>query len=150
MPRAIEFPHDFRLSRRWASYARAAVRARGVNLSLRMLWRQRANFAKASAVSLVLRKCPMSPDALNSFFSLCIGFALAGALASGYQALVHRPAGFGLLQEGVAPKTFAAGAVLGVSAAFIIIRHTLRGGKIGPPRAQFVLLGTRPGGARGR
>ena len=44
----------------------------------------------------------MSPDALNSLFSLCIGFALAGALASGYQALVRRPAGFGLLQQGVA------------------------------------------------
>ena len=44
----------------------------------------------------------MSPDALNSLFSLCIGFAFAGALASGYQAMVHRPAGFGLLQQGVA------------------------------------------------
>ncbi len=50
----------------------------------------------------------MSPDALNSLLSLCIGFALAGALASGYQALVQRPAGFGLLQQGVAPKAFAA------------------------------------------
>ena len=50
----------------------------------------------------------MSPDALNSLFSLCIGFALAGALASGYQAMLRRPAGFSLLQEGAVPSTFAA------------------------------------------
>ncbi len=50
----------------------------------------------------------MSPDALNTLFSLCIGFAFAGMLASGYQAMAERPAGFGLLGEGVAPKTFAA------------------------------------------
>ena len=69
----------------------------------------------------------MSPDALNSLFSLCIGFAVAGALASGYQALVQRPAGFGLLQEGVAPKTFAAVPFLVFAAPFIIMRNTLRG-----------------------
>jgi len=68
----------------------------------------------------------MSPDALNSLFSLCIGFALAGALASGYQALVRRPAGFGLLQEGVAPKTFAAVPFLVFAAPFIIMRNILR------------------------
>ncbi len=50
----------------------------------------------------------MSPDVLNSLFSLLIGFAFAGALTSGYQALADRPAGFGLLQEGVAARTFAA------------------------------------------
>ena len=49
------------------------------------------------------REVAMSPDALNSLFSLFIGFALAGALASGYQAMAERPAGFGLLGEGVAP-----------------------------------------------
>ena len=69
----------------------------------------------------------MSPDALNSLFSLCIGFALAGALTSGYQALVQRPAGFGLLGEGVAPKTFAAVPFLVFAAPFIIMRNTLRG-----------------------
>jgi hypothetical protein len=34
----------------------------------------------------------MTPEALNSLFSLCIGFALAGALTSGFQAVVQRPA----------------------------------------------------------
>ena len=69
----------------------------------------------------------MSPDALNSLFSLCIGFAFAGALASGYQALVKRPAGFGLLQQGVAPQAFAAVPFLVFAAPFIIMRNTLRG-----------------------
>ena len=84
----------------------------------------------------------MSPDALNSLFSLCIGFALAGALASGYQALVQRPPGFGLLQEGVAPKTFAAVPFLVFAAPFIIMRNTLRGAKIERRRFEFVMMAT--------
>jgi hypothetical protein len=80
----------------------------------------------------------MSPDALNSLFSLCIGFALAGALASGYQAMVARPAGFGLLQQGVAPQTFAAVPFLVFAAPFIIMRNTLRGAKI--ERFEFVMM----------
>src|SRR6266850_1096739 len=63
---------------------------------------------RSKASSGVAEDLAMSPEALNSLFSLCIGFALAGALASGYQAMVQRPAGFGLLQAGVAPMTFAA------------------------------------------
>ena len=78
----------------------------------------------------------MSPDALNSLFSLCIGFALAGALASGYQA------GFGLLGEGVAPKTFAAVPFLVFAAPFIIMRNTLRGAKIERRRFEFVVMAT--------
>src|SRR5450756_1599205 len=84
----------------------------------------------------------MSPDALNSLFSLCIGFALAGALTSGYQALVQRPAGFGLLQEGGAPKTFAAVPFLVFAAPFIIMRNTLRGARIERRRFEFVMIAT--------
>src|ERR1700681_522066 len=86
--------------------------------------------------------CSMSPDALNSLFSLCIGFALAGALASGYQAMAERPAGFGLLQQGVAPKTFAAVPFLVFAAPFIIMRNTLRGAKIERRRFEFVIMAT--------
>jgi len=84
----------------------------------------------------------MSPDAVNSFFSLCIGFALAGALTSGYQAIVQRPVGFGLLQEGVAPKTFAAVPFLVFAAPFIIMRNTLRGVRIENRRVEFVMMAT--------
>ena len=84
----------------------------------------------------------MPPDALNSFFSLCIGFAVAGALASGYQAFVQRPAGFGLLQEGAVPKTFAAVPFLVFAAPFIIMRNTLRGRRIERRRFEFVMMAT--------
>ena len=84
----------------------------------------------------------MSPEALNSFFSLAIGFAFAGALASGYQALAQRPAGFGLLSEGVVPKAFAAVPFLVFAAPFIIMRNTLAGAKVERRRFEFVMMAT--------
>jgi hypothetical protein len=84
----------------------------------------------------------MSPDALNSLFSLCIGFAFAGALASGYQAYAERPAGFGLLQEGETPRRFVAIPFLVFAAPFIIMRNTLRGVQLEQRRIQFVMLAT--------
>ncbi|MGB8397862.1 DUF6949 family protein [Bradyrhizobium sp.] len=84
----------------------------------------------------------MSPEAFNSLFTLCIGFALAGALASGYQAMAQRPAGFGLLQEGAAPKTFAAVPFLVFAAPFIIMRNTLLGARIERRRFEFVMVAT--------
>lgn len=84
----------------------------------------------------------MSPDALNSFFSLCIGFAIAGALASGYQAFVKCPAGFGLLQQGVVARAFTAVPFLVFAAPFIIMRNTLRGRCIERRRFEFVMMAT--------
>ena len=69
----------------------------------------------------------MSADALTSFFAIAIGFALAGALVSGYQALAQRPPGFGLLMRGATSKAFAAVPFLVFAAPFIIMRNTLRG-----------------------
>jgi hypothetical protein len=124
-----------------ASHVQAAVPTRRVNPSLRMMWRRTANFAMHWR-SLCRGTVAMSADALNSLFSLCIGFALAGALASGYQALLQRPAGFGLLQEGVAPMTFAAVPFLVFAAPFIIMRNTLRGARIERRRFEFVMMAT--------
>ena len=84
----------------------------------------------------------MSPEAFNSLFSIFLGFALAGALVSGYQAATQRPAGFGLLQDGVAPKTFAAVPFLVFAAPFIIMRNTLRGMRVESRRAEFVMMAT--------
>lgn len=83
----------------------------------------------------------MSPDVLNSLLSLCLGFALAGALASGYKLLLRRSPGFGLLKEGVAPGTFAAVPFLVFAAPFIIMRNTLLG-QINEYRFQFVMIAT--------
>ena len=84
----------------------------------------------------------MSPEALNSLFSLAIGFAFAGALASGYQAFASRPAGFGLLNEGIAPRAFAAVPFLVFAAPFIIMRNTLMGAKVERRRFEFVMMAT--------
>ncbi len=84
----------------------------------------------------------MTPEALNSFFSLAIGFAFAGALASGYQACSRQPAGFGLLNEGVAPKAFAAVPFLVFAAPFIIMRNTLIGARVERRRLEFVMIAT--------
>ncbi|BBB99014.1 hypothetical protein ABIF14_002247 [Bradyrhizobium elkanii] len=99
-------------------------------------------FCEAGQVACCVAEVPMSPDTLNSLFSLLIGFALAGALANGYQAMAERPAGFGLLQEGVAPKTFAAVPFLVFAAPFIIMRNTLRGARIERRRFEFVMMAT--------
>lgn len=84
----------------------------------------------------------MTPEAFNTLFSICIGFALAGALVNGYQAATQRSAGFGLLQDGVAPKTFAAVPFLVFAAPFIIMRNTLRGMRVESRRAEFVMMAT--------
>src|SRR5882724_2969049 len=85
----------------------------------------------------------MSPEALSSFFTLAIGFAFAGALASGYQASAQRPAGFGLLSEGAVPQAFAAVPFLVFAAPFIIMRNTLVGRRIEQQRRfQFVMMAT--------
>jgi hypothetical protein len=84
----------------------------------------------------------MPPDALNSLLSLFIGFAWAGALASGYQAFVQRPAGFALLQEGMAAKTFAAVPFLVFAAPFIIMRNTLRDARVRRRRFEMVMMAT--------
>jgi len=84
----------------------------------------------------------MSPEALNSFFAILIGFALAGALTSGFQALVHRPAGFGLLTQKAASKAAAAVPFLVFAAPFIIMRNTVRGRALEGRRAEFVAIAT--------
>jgi hypothetical protein len=89
-----------------------------------------------------MEELPMSPDALNSLLSLAIGFALAGVLASGYQAFLQRPAGFGLLNQGPAPKTIAAVPFLVFAAPFIIMRNTLIGGRHEARRFQITTVAT--------
>jgi hypothetical protein len=84
----------------------------------------------------------MSLDALDSLFALCIGFALAGALTSGYQAIAQRPADFGLLQKGVTPQRFAAVPFLVFAAPFIIMRNTLPGTQLERRRFEFVMMAT--------
>src|SRR5215203_1696667 len=84
----------------------------------------------------------MSIEALHSLLAIGIGFALAGALVSAYQAYARQPAGFGLLAQGATPRAFAAVPFLVFAAPFIIMRNTLRGARIERRRFQFVMMAT--------
>src|SRR5262245_41053032 len=84
----------------------------------------------------------MSPESMQSFISLLIGFAVAGSLASGYQLVTEKPLSFRLLNGGVQLVTFLAIPVLTFAAPFIIMRNTIRGRQIQKRRIEFVMLAT--------
>ena len=81
-------------------------------------------------------------EAVQSFFALAIGFALAGALTTGYQMATDRPPSFRLLQRGPRPATFAAVPFLVFAAPFIIVRNIMFGPRIEEPRFPTVLTAT--------
>ena len=84
----------------------------------------------------------MSPEQLQSFLALAIGFSLAGLLATGYQCVTERPASFHLLNEGPHIRTFAALPLVIFAAPFIIMRNTIRARRIAGRRFEFVMLAT--------
>ena len=84
----------------------------------------------------------MSIEAVQSFFSLAIGFAFAGALASGYQVATSRPASFRLLQRASRPLALAAVPFLVFAAPFIIMRNILRPFPIDASRFWVVMSAT--------
>jgi hypothetical protein len=94
---------------------------------------------RAAAVCGALQ---MSPEAIQSFYALALGFAWAAVLATGYQAATKRPASFRLLQRGPRPSTFAAIPFLAFAAPFIIMRNTLRGRLLEQRRFEFVMAAT--------
>jgi hypothetical protein len=69
----------------------------------------------------------MSPESIQSFLAVALGFAVAGMISTGYQLLTHRPPSFRLLGGGAGPATFAAVPFLAFAAPFIIMRDTIRG-----------------------
>jgi hypothetical protein len=84
----------------------------------------------------------MSPESLQSFFALAMGFAVAGLISTGYQALTQRPASFSLLSQGTHPAAFAAVPLLVFAAPFIIMRNTIRGRRIEHRPFVFVMVAT--------
>jgi hypothetical protein len=69
-------------------------------------------------------------DSVHSLLALAIGFAVAGALSSGYQLLTLQPASFRLLHDTERKQALAAVPFLMFAAPFIIIRNTVRGRRI--------------------
>lgn len=84
----------------------------------------------------------MTPDTFHQALALALGFALAGALSSGYQVVLNRPASFGVLSAGASPLSFAAVPFLIFAAPFIIMRNTVRGRQREGRPFQFVMIAT--------
>ena len=84
----------------------------------------------------------MTPEAIQSFYALSLGFAWAAVLATGYQAATRRPASFRLLQRGPRPSTFAAIPFLAFAAPFIIMRNTIRARRFDGRRFETVMVAT--------
>ena len=81
-------------------------------------------------------------NSLHSLLALALGFAVAGMLASGYQAFTTQPASFGLLEQGERKQALAAVPFLMFAAPFIIVRNTLKGAKIEGRSFGFAMLAT--------
>ena len=84
----------------------------------------------------------LSPETIESFFSLAIGFAVAGMCASGYRLFMRHFPSFRLLEVGPVPARFAAIPLLMFSAPFIIMRNTIRGRSIEGRRTEIVMVAT--------
>jgi hypothetical protein len=83
----------------------------------------------------------LSPTALESVRTLCIGLALSGLLASAFELIAARRASFTLLERG-GLGAVAALPLLAFSAPFIILRNTVRGRRIEGRPFPFVMLAT--------
>jgi hypothetical protein len=84
----------------------------------------------------------ISPETVESFFSLAIGFSVAGLCASGYRLFAKHFPSFRLLEVGPVPARFAAIPLLMFSAPYIIMRNTLRGRRLEGRRTEIVMLAT--------
>ena len=84
----------------------------------------------------------MSPQAAENFLALAIGFAVAGLISTGYQAVTERPASFRLLGQEQQSAALAAIPFLVFAAPFIIMRNTIRGRRIERRRFEFVMVAT--------
>jgi hypothetical protein len=83
----------------------------------------------------------MSPQSLQMLLALALGFAVAGLCCATYRLATDRLPSFSLLTRGPRPATFAALALLLLSAPFLIMRSTLAGAPT-EGRFQFVFLAT--------
>jgi hypothetical protein len=84
----------------------------------------------------------MSPESLQSFLALAMGFAIAGLVSTGYQLVAAQPASFRLLTRGPSVTAFAAVPLLVFAAPFIITRNVVRAGMSAPQRVELVMVAT--------
>jgi hypothetical protein len=84
----------------------------------------------------------MSPQSLQMFLTLALGFAVAGLCSSAYQLATSQLPSFNQLTTGPSAQAFAAVPLLIVAAPFLIMRNTLIGRREESRRFQFVFLAT--------
>src|ERR1700758_106334 len=84
----------------------------------------------------------MSPEMLELFLSLALGFAVAGLISAAYRATPPPPPSFRLLTAEARPAALAAVPFLVFAAPFIIMRNTIRGRRIERRRFEFVMVAT--------
>jgi hypothetical protein len=84
----------------------------------------------------------MTAEAIQSFFSLAIGFAMAGVLSSGYQALAKHPLSVRLMESQTRPFALMAVPLLVFAAPFLIMRYTLRTARVERGNASLVAIAT--------
>jgi hypothetical protein len=106
-----------------------------------MFWRTASGFVMHRS-RFRHERTPMSPDSIQMFFAVAIGFAFAGMLATGYQLTTSQPPSFRILESGPRPSTFAVVPFLVFAAPFIIMRNTLRGSRIQRRSFQIVMAST--------
>lgn len=83
----------------------------------------------------------IDPAALESFETLLFGIAVAGLVATGFEALTARQASFRLLEAG-GPAAVASVPLIVIGAPFIILRNTVRGRRFERRPVGFVALAT--------
>lgn len=82
----------------------------------------------------------MLDESIAIAMSLAIGFAVAGFIATGYQAWTERPLSFRLMTEAATSEALAAVPLLVFGAPFIIMRNTIRRVRA-QPRISLLLVG---------
>jgi len=84
----------------------------------------------------------MSPESIQSFLAVALGFAVAGMISNLYELLTHRPPSFELLSRGASPAAFAAVPFLAFAAPFIIMTNILRERHLTRRRIETVMMAT--------
>jgi hypothetical protein len=84
----------------------------------------------------------VSPESLQSFFAIAVGFAVAGLLASGFQLVMKKPVTFSLLQQGSRLVALVAVPVLTFAAPFLIIRYSMSAARSSGRRFVSVMVAT--------
>jgi hypothetical protein len=84
----------------------------------------------------------MSADQIEALFALGLGFAVAGLIATAYQLITQRPAGFDQLHQGSRLAALAAVPMLVFAAPYIIMRSTIRAARVDGQAFMPVMVAT--------